>query len=43
MMNGRSQYTLMLARDTEGIALLACGGVEVYGEVVIQRMVKTKQ
>ena len=35
MMNGRSQFTLTLPRDTEGIALLACGGVEVHGEVVI--------
>ena len=35
MMNGRFQFARTLPRDTEGIALLACGGVEVQGEVVI--------
>ena len=34
-MNGRSP------RDTEGIALLACGSAEVPGEVVIQYMINT--
>ena len=33
MTNGRSP------RDTEGIALLACGGVQVHGEVVIRCMI----